>query len=340
MRICFVLAALFWVVSCSSSSGNSHKTDVQFDQASDIFAPVDFTAFDAGTDLDNVGTDLDNLGTDLDNVGTGINDTVIEIASEELAEDILIPDEKWVVMTMNLHCHLDNPEQRMALVAQAALELDVDVLALQEVCEGPDLENTAETLLSLMSQGSKVYSKLSEDVHPAWDVYQEGIGLIFKGELLDYAVLALPPGKFERELLWARIEAPGGILDVAVTHLSFGADQAAVRVEQAYAIRNWLNAQVLPEAPGPVMLAGDFNCSPNSEPIQLLFNSGWQSSWAAVGTGSAGFTYPAPNPNIKIDYVMAFGGSFDGWTFSKLVLSKPSDGLFASDHLGIAAGLY
>ncbi len=247
------------------------------------------------------------------------------------------PPRSWAVMTYNLHCHHDDPAARMALVAEEAMARGAEVLLLQEVCEGAGLANTAETLAGLLEDATgDDWTALTVSTHLAWDTYEEGLGLVTSGAIIDWGSVALPPGLFPRKALHARVDAADGPLDALVTHFSFG-DQAPVRLAQAEALSTWIEQAVLPGAPGPVVLGGDFNDVPGSPPLAVF--SAWTAAWAATHPGQAGKTYPAGAPTKKIDHILlhdGFGASFDQ---AVMVFDELVDGAYPSDHYGIVAGI-
>lgn len=242
------------------------------------------------------------------------------------------------VLTFNLHCHHDEPEKRLAMVVDTAVEWGVRVFALQEVCEGGGLENTAKTLAGLMDDATGLqHSALFTPTHTAWDTYQEGLGLVFAGQMTHSEASDLPPGLFPRKALWARVVDGGEIYDVVVTHLSFGDEQADVRLAQAQALEELLVEKILPDAPGPVILAGDFNAPPSSQPVELFTAEGWTEAFHRLHPDDPGYTYPSGNAKSKIDYVFLLDGSYETVLLSDVVLNQPVGGLYPSDHYGIAA---
>lgn len=258
-------------------------------------------------------------------------------APPDTPPDTAPPPAAWTVLTYNLHCHHDDPAARMALVAAEAVARGAEVLLLQEVCEGAGLDNTAETLVGLLEAATgDDWTALTQTTHLAWDTYEEGLGLVTSGTVLDWGSVALPPGLFPRKALHARVAAADGTLDALVTHLSFG-DQPAVRLAQAEALATWIEQAVLPDAPGPVVLGGDFNDVPGS-PVLTVFDA-WTEAWAETHPGDAGKTYPAGAATSKIDHILLHDGS--GATFGQaaLVFDEIVDGGYPSDHYGLVATL-
>lgn len=257
---------------------------------------------------------------------------------EAMEEAEVLAADRWSVITINLHCHHDQPELRLQQVANLAMEVEADVLALQEVCQGGGLTNTAQTLASLLSeQSNDSYGHVFEGTHLAWDTYDEGIGFVYRGELADQQIALLPPGLFPRKALWLGLNTPKGRLDTVVTHLSFGQDQADVRLAQAQALEAFVSDVVTAAATGTVALCGDFNDSPDSASMQGLFDSGWTDTFMLLNPGKAGKTYPAGNPKSKIDYLMVRDNTYETVDSADIVFDKPDRGLYVSDHYGLAA---
>ena len=77
-----------------------------------------------------------------------------------------------------------------------------------------------------------------------------------------------------------------------------------------------------------VILAGDFNFTPESKPYQAMINAGWVDTAAAFGDPKP--TCPAHNPTMRIDYV--FVRPAKRWRMIDVqVLDEP----IASDHVPV-----
>ncbi len=327
-----LLLAAVW--ACSTPAGDG--PDVVEDAGPDRSVPADVSS-EAGHeigDLSGAEASLEaeafaDLAAEQDS-GAGDIPT-----GDELAEP---PSSELSVLTFNLHCHHDEPEKRFKMVVDVAVEWGVRVLALQEVCEGGELENTAKTLAGLLDEATGIeHSVLFTTTHVAWDTYQEGLGLVFAGQMTHSEAFDLPPGLFPRKALWARVVDGGEIYDVVVTHLSFGDQQADIRLQQAEALQGVLVEKILPYASGPVILAGDFNTSLTSQPVGIYTAEGWTEAFAHLHPDQPGYTYPAGSAKAKIDHLLLFDGSYDEILAADVVLDQSQDGLYPSDHYGIAA---
>jgi len=125
--------------------------------------------------------------------------------------------------------------------------------------------------------------------------------------------LEMPGAYLERRgILEASINGPDGRFLVFVTHL--GLDVAErIRQIQELILR-------VDRSRGPLLLLGDFNSEPNSEPITML-----ESHLACIPADGLGFTFPMPNPTQRLDYLFVRGFNVVG---DATTLADP-----ASDHL-------
>jgi endonuclease/exonuclease/phosphatase family metal-dependent hydrolase len=104
----------------------------------------------------------------------------------------------------------------------------------------------------------------------------------------------------------------------------------------------------------PAILMGDFNALPNSDEISLLGKAGFLDAFATVGKGP-GFTWdegqntniqfehrsdsdwaPDESHNKRIDYVFVRGAGLN-ISRAQVVLDRPIEGLYPSDHFGVLA---
>jgi endonuclease/exonuclease/phosphatase family metal-dependent hydrolase len=87
--------------------------------------------------------------------------------------------------------------------------------------------------------------------------------------------------------------------------------------------------ELLSDAKEPVILVGDLNAIPGTPEITTITNV-YTDSWAAIGKGP-GYTFAYPEPDRRIDYVLA---SDDVRFRTAKVLLTP-----ASDHQPYVVGL-
>ena len=150
-----------------------------------------------------------------------------------------------------------------------------------------------------------------------------GDAVLSRWPLVDSDVFLLPaaPNHEKRVAVAVVVEEPetGRRIRFVGTHLDHTSNPSD-RIAQAQA----LNARLLP-ADMPTLLVGDLNAEPDSQPMKVLFDAGWQPA-----DSSHLPTFPSKDATKKIDWFLRAPGFADG--FGKVeVLDEP----IASDHCPI-----
>jgi endonuclease/exonuclease/phosphatase family metal-dependent hydrolase len=171
------------------------------------------------------------------------------------------------------------------------------------------------------------------DIDYGGAVYRSGLAVLSRFPLQKFAAIPLPePGGLQQHAAHTVVAAPAGSLDLLVIHLTPRSEAAQLAaIEQ---LRSYLDS--LP--PGrPRVVAGDFNCTPESAPIQAL-SSAWpplRDAWGEARQDDPGFTMPAEGPVVRIDYL--FLSPQLAATAATVLGGEPdADGFYASDHRGVA----
>lgn len=204
----------------------------------------------------------------------------------------------------NIH-HGASPDDVLDLerVARQIEAMDCDVLGLQEVdrfwARSGHVDQPAWLAERLGLHAAFGMNLDLEPEEPGRPRREYGTAVLSRRPITEAANTLLPrTGTDEqRGLLRAVVDAPGGPLVFATTHLQYGPDEA-VRVAQVEAIFDVLGGD-----PRRTVLVGDFNTDPGTESIELV-TSRLPDAWDAVGTGD-GFTYPSIDPHSRIDFVFA-----------------------------------
>lgn len=267
------------------------------------------------------------------------------------------PDGTARIVTWNLWWRFgDEPGRRVPAIADTLASLDADVVCLQEVY-GDDTGVDDATALGERLGGQVVRNEVryyqgrsfGNAIVSRWPVRRAGQQRLPGADGL--------PG--HRTAVWVVVDAPCGELPVICTHLAFRFDESALRQTQAAAVAE-LAAELRGDDPGerpPVVLCGDLNAVPDSDELRQLTGRSapavpglvFTDAWPQVRT-DAGNTWVGRNPYLataawperRLDYVLLswprrapVGKPVQAF----LVGDGPVDGIWPSDHLGVAVDL-
>jgi endonuclease/exonuclease/phosphatase family metal-dependent hydrolase len=163
-----------------------------------------------------------------------------------------------------------------------------------------------------------------------------GVGLVSRLAVLQWRTTVFDPAPFALPLLVqaqprprlmlipdepraaiaAVVSGPSGVFTVATVHLSF---VPGYNVHQLRRLRTWLS-----NLPRPLVVLGDLNL-PGSLPARV-------SGWAPLARGA---TYPAPQPRVQLDHVLADGLSTAQVTGARCQVHA----LPVSDHCALTVDL-
>jgi len=201
---------------------------------------------------------------------------------------------KVAVLTYNIfHGEDANGNSNLDAVAGIINSLEPDLVALQEV----DNKTTRAQGLDLTAELSK-RTGMEGVFGKAMDYAGGGYGeaVLSRHPMLDTKNNLLPhtPEAEPRAALEVHIQLPARRKLVFVgTHLDHLRDQKN-RIMQASRIKELYEDYDL-----PIILAGDLNAVPGSDPINLL-----SQEWSYVGQANPKPTFPSVRPRMKIDYIM------------------------------------
>lgn len=250
------------------------------------------------------------------------------------------------VATLNL---FNNPagrwDERAALVADQAVELDADVLAFQECdLEGPQVRSVAAalgdgyTLVPLANPSPGSIKSLAVATR---------LPIVGQDACLDLGSADIA--------LRVRLDTGGVAVDVVTTHLHFGPSRRGsdVRAAQVQRLLAWLG----PVGDRPLVVMGDFNGGAGGATVAAM-KAVLRSAHEAVHGEEPPWTHPTPLVEA-VDTEAAFGVPIlpegDGHAIDYVFVSplvevrecrvafdrphpaEPS--LYPSDHLGLVADL-
>ena len=228
-------------------------------------------------------------------------------------------------------------------LAAAVRALDPDVLALQEVDRNQERSAHADlTAVAAEAMGAEEHrfvAALAGSPGATWtaatgdeqpDSAAYGVALLSRRPVSSWEVVRLPgvpvraPWRFHDRRLptWvhdeprvavaAQVDAPGGCVTVATTHLSF--------------LRYWNGRQLrqlvtsLSDVPRPLVLTGDLNMGPDRA-----------ARITGLRSAAAHLTFPVQAPTEQIDHVLVDG--------DLRVLASEARRLPVSDHLALVVDL-
>jgi endonuclease/exonuclease/phosphatase family metal-dependent hydrolase len=241
------------------------------------------------------------------------------------------------VVSLNLRCLLDDWDLRRPLIVEAIAAAAPDLIGFEEACEEPGgRDNLTELVDALEARTGLDYEITRTVTHVAWDLYDEGIAIVTPHHIVEHDEADLPVGAFPRKVLLTRIDAPAETVTFASTHLD-NLD-GTVRADQADALVAAIGA--FAPAGETIVLTGDFNEGPDGEVHPILTGTGFVDLWEELHPGEPGFTFPATDPTIRIDYVWTLAGE-TGLAPAAIerILADVVDGVTGSDHLGLSAVL-
>ncbi|UCE49260.1 MAG: endonuclease/exonuclease/phosphatase family protein [Phycisphaerales bacterium] len=212
------------------------------------------------------------------------------------------------ILTYNVHhCQGTDGKFDYDRVAEIINRLKPDIAALQEIdvetnrSSGIDQAATLAELTGL----NYVFGRAID-----FDSGQYGLAILSRFEIRDVSntPLKTQPGSEPRIALAARFRPDVGPREIIFvdTHLCHRSEQ--VRTMQTSQLNEFAN----PDSDVPVILAGDLNARPSSEPMKVLLESNWLDAVA---------------PQSRIDYVLLRKN--DPW---EIVDVKVVDEPMASDH--------
>jgi endonuclease/exonuclease/phosphatase family metal-dependent hydrolase len=204
-------------------------------------------------------------------------------------------------------------------LAEAARTLAADVVGLQEVDRGQSrsggADQTAQVALALGAEHWRFVPAVVGTPGTSWRAATDeedeglpayGVGLVSRWPVRSWQVVRLPAARVRapvllpgtRRVVWlqdeprvgvvAVVETPLGPVTVGTTHLSFVPGRNAAQLRTLTA--------TMAQLPGPRVLLGDLNL-PGPLPGLL---TGWRPLARTP-------TYPAPEPRVQLDHVLASG---------------------------------
>lgn len=233
-------------------------------------------------------------------------------------------------------------EERAAEIAAAIEKLDADVIALEEV-ENQECLDAIDTALKDRGLDYPV-AVLGETNFPA----SVDVAVLARGSLVDVTThrdtpLPLPSGgttTFARELLEVRLSYRGVTVDMFAAHFrSKNDDDPERRFAEGKAAGAIVSKAGADHPTEFVVLGGDLNDVPGSEPLEALEDAGGLLRLAADRPLDAQGTYTFNGQNQAIDHLYGAGAARAAYVAGSATSLRDGFGFGGSDHAALRADL-
>lgn len=258
------------------------------------------------------------------------------------------------VLTLNIWQEQGPWQLRLEAICRQLEALAPDVVCLQEVREVPGRVPNQAATLAAASGFQHCYAAAQ-----TWGGGEEGLAILSRLPIMAHETVELPVEGEEtrRVCLAAHLKGPQDqVVSVYTTHLAYRPADGALRARQVLAVDRFIRRS---SRDGVVVLAGDFNATPDSDPIRFLCgltsldgaNTYYQDAYATTHPGSAGWTWCSENPyteplswlprDRRLDYIFVSARKRAGAgriAACEIVCDKPeANGVRCSDHYGVQA---
>ena len=241
------------------------------------------------------------------------------------------------ILTLNLQTFAANPavELRTALVIDYLRLESPDLIALQEAAQSSEVSNRAQVIAAAAGYE---YVWTSADSNEPLD-YMGGTAVLSRWPIESQEIEDLPylglEGEYQARAIRITSQTPIGQVNFVGVHVST-IDAGNLKMDQTIAGANLL---LKAQQALPGFYAGDFNAEPDAQSIEALLSTSrgsFADAWTEANPGASGFSYPASNPDRRIDYIFSSPGTEKRAEALRCSLfTDDSDGTRVSDHLGV-----
>jgi endonuclease/exonuclease/phosphatase family metal-dependent hydrolase len=233
--------------------------------------------------------------------------------------------DQLVVLSYNIH-HANPPSQPAGFIdldtiAATIRSSGAELVAIQELDSVTNRSNR-EFQLQLLAEKLGMYYRFERTIPFGGGAY--GIGILSRYPIMETMAFALPNLEDletePRKILLAKLDVKGKSILFGSTHLDF--TNAELTLAQARTMLDKLQQY----RDYPIIIAGDFNATPEDPAIQLI-----EASLASSGK-TTDYTIPVLEPRKKIDFIF-----YDSKHFKLVGDSVLRSHNYGSDHLPISA---
>jgi endonuclease/exonuclease/phosphatase family metal-dependent hydrolase len=237
------------------------------------------------------------------------------------------------VMTYNTHsCSGMDGRISPRRIARVIAEQMPDIVALQELDLGRR-RSRAEDQAAIIARELGLHAVFCPTITRGEEHYGHALLSHWPIEIVKRARLPNDPAGWwdePRSAIWARVQVAGQSINVVTTHLGLGARERVLQME-ALLSDEWLGAVLEHE---PVILCGDFNTMPGSQPHRLAAARLRDAQMHTPGHRPR-CTFSSWRPMVRIDHI------FTSAHFAPQQITIVRNDLtrVASDHLPLLADL-
>ena len=245
------------------------------------------------------------------------------------------------IFSLNIWNLNDDFSRRMEIIDNYLFRSKPEIICLQEVSIDP-LSGVPQTscLRKILRESSILYSTQGK-----WDDREEGLATLTTLPIVAFESFMLPDveGDMQRRVQFTVLSHFERNIVIANTHLAYHLDSNTGRAQQCAVIIDHLQRITERYETKNIVLAGDLNTIPNSEPMNVLLNSPLNLTDCFEGSEyrRTRYTFPVESPysnsnlwpNRWIDYAL-FSPSLRV-NAARLVLDGKETGEFASDHAAL-----
>ena len=231
---------------------------------------------------------------------------------------------------------------RMKLLDEHIRRTQPDIICLQEISLEQERLSPQIGLLSYTcSKYTSLYASQGK-----WGDREEGLATFSRLPVVGFESLMLPDSEsdMQRRVQYAILKSGDDTIIVGNTHLSYHLDTEAGRTRQCRSIVQHLERLSGQYQCKNIILAGDFNSTPGSEPMRILLASslGLSDPYLEADLQRKAYSFPSDSPYANaalwpdrwIDYILLAGDIFA----TKVSISLDGrNGQFASDHVALEA---
>ncbi len=281
--------------------------------------------------------------------------TSIVLSQSQRKEPLI--ETRLKVVTWNIWWRYGQWQERQPLIIDTLKRLDPDIVCLQEVWqdeEGAQADILADALgfsAAYFDSGPRSGVGFGNAILSRWPI-EETATTQYTPAPSDKA--GSPDGG--RGALFAKIAGPRGVIPVFSTHLSWKLAESGYRQTQVRELCSFIKQHTIEDY--PPIVGGDFNAESNSAEIRMMTGEdipaadglSFHDCWRFAAPGALGITWDNCNPVVantlepdrRIDYVLVgepFSGGKGHVCSVELIGNEAQDGLYPSDHFGVAAEL-